>query len=61
MSTLRWCLLFGLVVGIVWAFAGISGAFVALIGSVIGGAVGLVISRNVIDFKALLGNRDDDD
>jgi hypothetical protein len=61
MSTLRWCLLFGLVVGIVWAFGGISGAFVALIGSVIGGAVGLVISRNVIDFKALLGNRDDDD
>jgi hypothetical protein len=52
--------LFGLAIGTVWAFAGISGAFVALIGSLIGGAVGLVISRNVIDFKALLGNRDDD-
>lgn len=63
LSTLRWCLLLGLAVGTVWAFAGISGAFVALIGTLIGGAVGVVGSRRDIDWKALkavLGNRDDD-
>ena len=60
MTTLRWCLLFGLVIGAVWAFKGWYGALVALVGTVVGGGIGLAISRNVINFKALLGSSDDE-
>ena len=60
MTTLRWCLLFG------WSSARCGpsrvgmACVVALVGTVVGGGIGLAISRNVINLKALLGNRDDE-
>ncbi|MCG2624369.1 hypothetical protein LVY72_20975 [Arthrobacter sp. I2-34] len=54
MSTTRWCLAVGLVLGIVLAFGG----FVALLIAVLFGLIGLVVGRiaeGKLDVQALFG------
>ena len=60
MTTTRFSVLIGLVLGVVWAFAGISGAFVAGLVTAVGGAVGYALSHGVVDLSAIVGRRDDD-
>jgi hypothetical protein len=59
MTTLRWSTLVGLVIGVVWAFDGIGGAFVTAILGGIGGLVGYALSHGTIDLGVILGRRDD--
>jgi hypothetical protein len=60
MTTARFSVLIGLVIGVVWAFTGIAGAFVAALLTAVGGAVGYLVSHGVIDLSAIVGRRDDD-
>ncbi len=60
MSTVRFSVLVGLVIGLVWAFEGIGGALVTAVLGGAGGAVGLAVSRGAIDLSAIVGRRDDD-
>lgn len=60
MSTIRFSVLIGLVIGAVWAFEGIGGALVAAVVAGVGGVVGWLVSQGAIDLSAIIGRRDDD-
>ncbi|MGI8751378.1 MAG: hypothetical protein ACR2MN_03535 [Acidimicrobiales bacterium] len=60
MSTIRFSILVGLVIGVVWAAEGITGALVAAILTGVGGLVGWLVSQGAIDLSAIVGRRDDD-
>jgi hypothetical protein len=60
MTTARFSVLIGLVIGVVWAFTGIGGALVAALLTAVGGIVGYVITHGVVDLSAIVGRRDDD-
>ncbi|MDQ2725051.1 MAG: hypothetical protein M3Y36_06100 [Actinomycetota bacterium] len=60
MSTIRFSVLVGLVLGVVWAFEGITGALVAAVLTGVGGVVGWLVSQGALDLSAIVGRRDDD-
>ncbi|MDQ2728728.1 MAG: DUF2273 domain-containing protein [Actinomycetota bacterium] len=60
MSTIRFSILVGLVIGVVWAAEGITGALVAAVLTAVGGVVGWLVSQGAIDLSAIVGRRDDD-
>lgn len=60
MSTIRFSVLVGLVIGVVWAVEGITGALVAAVLTGVGGVVGWLVSQGAIDLSAIVGRRDDD-
>lgn len=60
MSTVRFSVVVGLVIGAVWAFQGITGALVCALVAAVAGAVGLLVSKGAIDLGAIVGRRDDD-
>ncbi len=60
MSTIRFSILVGLVIGVVWAAEGITGALVAAVLTGVGGLVGWLVSQGAIDLSAIVGRRDDD-
>jgi hypothetical protein len=60
MSSIRFSTIIGLVLGVVWAFEGITGVLVAAILTGVGGVVGWLVSRGAIDLNAVIGRRDDD-
>ncbi|MDQ6783031.1 MAG: hypothetical protein M3063_06245 [Actinomycetota bacterium] len=60
MSTIRFSVLVGLVIGAVWAFEGITGALVAAVVTGVGGLIGWLISQGAIDLSAIVGRREDD-
>lgn len=60
MSTIRFSILVGLVLGVVWAVEGITGVLVAALLTGVGGVVGWLVSQGAIDLSAIVGRRDDD-
>ncbi len=60
MSTIRFSILVGLVLGVVWAVEGITGMLVAALLTGVGGVVGWLVSQGAIDLSAIVGRRDDD-
>lgn len=60
MSTIRFSVLIGVIIGGIWAFQGIAGAVVAAVLAGIGGIVGWLVSHGSIDLSAIIGRRDDD-
>lgn len=60
MSTIRFSILVGLVLGVVWAVEGITGVLVAALLTGLGGVVGWLVSQGAIDLSAIVGRREDD-
>ncbi len=60
MSPIRFSILVGLIIGVVWAVEGIGGALVTAVLTGVGGLVGWLVSQGAIDLSAIVGRRDDD-
>lgn len=60
MSTIRFSVLIGLVIGAVWAFQGFGGALITAVLAGIGGTAAWLVSKGAIDLSAIISRRDDD-
>ena len=60
MSTIRFSILVGSIIGVMWAVEGIGGALVTAVLAGVGGVVGWLVSQGAIDLSAIVGRRDDD-